>query len=213
MRPLGEIQNVISHLDQYEIDEISILRPVRCDDSDSDFKKDVKLLSKIKSSTPISFGGGIRNLERLKYLDGLPFERFIFSSILFQPNLDLLYNASLIFGKQALIGLIPFDFSSEELVFNSSTNEFHRLNTLNREALEICDEIITYDTVSEGENIGFNLKILCKLSEYEGKLVYSGGIFELYKNLSLYNFQPKAMLIENKVLHTENSIKAKYGRM
>ena len=83
LRPLGKLQNILDHLEEYEVDEISIIRPVRMNDSDNSFYSDLKVLSKMKTSTPISFGGGLLNYQRVKDSRILPFERLVFSSQLF----------------------------------------------------------------------------------------------------------------------------------
>ena len=67
LRPLGALQNALNHLDKYELDEISIIRPVR--DNDYSYNKDVQRLKNAKSSTPLAFGGGIRSLDDIKILD------------------------------------------------------------------------------------------------------------------------------------------------
>ena len=43
LRPLGALQNALDHLDKYELDEISIIRPVR--DNDYSYNKDVQRLT------------------------------------------------------------------------------------------------------------------------------------------------------------------------
>ena len=57
MRPLGRLEHVVEMLEEYQCDEISIIRPVRDDDSLSSLEKDLNVLKNINTMTPLSFGG------------------------------------------------------------------------------------------------------------------------------------------------------------
>ena len=81
MRPLGNFQSVLDSLEEYCCDEVAIIRPVRSNDSFKNFQRDIETLQKLKTMTPISFGGGIRTKEHLNILQGLPIERLVFSSM------------------------------------------------------------------------------------------------------------------------------------
>jgi phosphoribosylformimino-5-aminoimidazole carboxamide ribonucleotide (ProFAR) isomerase len=213
LRPLGRIQNVISHLDKYFIDDISIIRPVRDNDSSIDFLNDLNELRKLKSSSPISFGGGVRNIDQLNLLSGLPFERFIFSSILFNKDNKLLKAASKLYGRQAIVGLIPFKLCPELSVFNSQINEFVSLDKLNRNHLEFCDEIILYDCEREGFHSGFSEEIVDRIKLDPKSCVFSGGVTGVKKYLKNTSSSPKAVIIENSVLHREYSILNYYEKL
>ena len=41
LRPLGKLQNIVSHLDKYLIDDITIIRPIRDDENDSTLLSDL----------------------------------------------------------------------------------------------------------------------------------------------------------------------------
>ena len=203
LRPLGNLQNIINHLDKYLIDDITIIRPVRKNDSKSSFLRDIKELRKLKSSTPISFGGGIREINRLKLLEGLPFERFVFSSLLFNENSDVIYKATELFGKQAIVGLVPFKLDAELSVFNSSIDKFISPNQLLN--LSLCDEIILHDCINEGNRSGFLNEVVKKLNLKPKSCVLSGGISNLVNKIKKYPQPPKAVSIENSVLYKEFS--------
>ena len=79
-RPLGSMQLAMDSLEQFECDEVAIIRPVRDQDSMELFAKDLDVISRLKTMTPISFGGGIRSLHHLELLMDLPIERLVFSS-------------------------------------------------------------------------------------------------------------------------------------
>lgn len=212
-RPLGGLQNIVSHLDKYLIDDITIIRPVRDNDSSADFLSDIEELRKLKSSSPISFGGGIRNIDQLDLLSGLPFERFIFSSILFNENNELLEVATKLYGKQAIVGLIPFKIKPKLSMFNSKINKFVTIDKLNRYHLEFCDEIILYDCEREGFHSGFSKEIIDRLQLDPKSCVFSGGVAELKNSFKNTYFSPKAITIENSVLHREYSILNYYDKL
>lgn len=213
LRPLGKIDNVLSHLDNYKVDEISIIRPVRKNDSFRDFIRDIKFLEKVNCSTPMSFGGGIRSLKYLEKIHYLPFERFIFSSELFNSKTNLLKEAKFIFGKQALVGLIPFKYNSDLKIFNSSVNKFISPTNLNYENLNLCDEVILYDCLNEGREMGFNLNVIDELKINSKKCILSGGVSDFNFLTKYKKNQIKSVLIENKVLHKEYSIINHYEKL
>ena len=88
-RPLGSLYNAIKILDEYEVDEINILRPIR-NKKDKHYLSDCSIISKIYSNTPISFGGGIRSISKLKPLRSMPIERIILNSSFISRNIKLL---------------------------------------------------------------------------------------------------------------------------
>ena len=207
LRPLGKLQNILDHLEEYEVDEISIIRPVRMNDSDNSFYSDLKILSKLKTSTPISFGGGLLNYQRVKDSRILPFERLVFSSQLFLNDSNLIKKSSELLGRQAILGCLPFKFVNNDLnIFDSSENIFKPFNNLNYKQLDLCDEILTYDTHNEGFRNSFDKRIFENDYLKKRKIIVSGGAFSFNKyEISKFNIASK--LIENKALHQEYSIK------
>jgi phosphoribosylformimino-5-aminoimidazole carboxamide ribonucleotide (ProFAR) isomerase len=203
LRPLGKLQNIVNHLDKYLVDDITIIRPVREDDNRSSFLSDLKELRHLKTSTPISFGGGIRNKNQLALLRDLPFERFVFSSNLFNNDNVLIDAATEQFGKQAIVGLIPFKVSQEISVFNSQLNKFVSFDQLRN--TDSCDEIILYDCKNEGFHHGFSSEIVEKIRLDPNKCVFAGGVTNVAKSIKDLLFFPKAICIENAVLHREFS--------
>ena len=211
LRPLGELQNIISHLDKYFIDEIIIIRPVRDNDSKSMFLDDLNEIKKLKSSSPISFGGGIRDIEQLNLLRNLPVERLIFSSALFHKESNLLKAANNLFGKQAIIGLIPFTTDGKLNVFNCHKNNFVPANQINH--IDLVDEVILYDCANEGNHTGFNYNVINKLNLNPKNCVISGGVSDLVNSFKNTAEAPKALCIENSILHREFSKSNYYEKL
>ena len=211
LRPLGDLQNALNHLDQYELDEICIIRPIR--DIDKSYYSDINYLKEVKSSTPLAFGGGIRNLKDLDLLEGLPVERFILSSALFYSDLDLLHRLRSKYGEQSIVGFIPFSFKKQFQVFNSTNNNFQSPDSLNKLSLKLCDEIVFHDCDAEGRVSGFKEEVCNYLGVRDNKQIYSGGVSEMVRRKSPLIEIPKSILIENKILHRENSKKSYYYAM
>ena len=211
LRPLGDLQNALDHLDKYELDEICILRPVR--DNDHTYNKDIKRLRYAKSSTPLAFGGGIRSLDDIELLEGMPVERFIVSSALFNRDIRLIERLHSKYGEQSIVGFIPFSLKEQLGVFNPLKNHFQSPQSLNESALSLCDEVVLHDCDAEGRNIGFNAAVVSSLEIKSNNLIFSGGVSEIVRNGESVGIEPKSILIENKILHRENSKKTYYGAM
>jgi phosphoribosylformimino-5-aminoimidazole carboxamide ribonucleotide (ProFAR) isomerase len=207
LRPLGDIQNAVNHLDSYNVDEIAIIRPVRKDDTKSSFLADIEELKRLKSSSPLSFGGGIRDFQSLSYLQGLPFERYLFSSALYYEDSSIIQQAIQLFGQQAVVGFLPFRYDLVASFFNSQKGIFLPSKMINRESFKSCDEVVLYDCESEGKKSGFHLEVLRELDIDISKCVLSGGISDDFERLNTLDKRPSGILIENSVLHSEFSIK------
>ena len=211
LRPLGALQNALDHLDKYELDEICVIRPVR--DNNKTYHQDLKCLREAKSSTPLAFGGGIRNLNDMELLEGMPVERFVVSSALFNKNTALIERLHAKYGEQSIVGFIPFSLAEHLRVFNSQEDCFQSPQSLNESALRLCDEVVLHDCDSEGQHAGFEFGVVSALGIDKNKLIFSGGVSGIVKNEESIPFKPKSILIDNKVLHRENSKKAYYGAM
>ena len=211
LRPLGALQNALEHLDKYELDEICIIRPVR--DNDKTYHQDLKCLREAKSSTPLAFGGGIRKLNDMELLEGIPVERFVVSSALFNQNTALIERLHAKYGQQSIVGFIPFSLTEQFRVFNSQENCFQSPHSLNKSALRLCDEVVLHDCDAEGEYTGFEIEVVSALGIDKNKLIFSGGVSEMLRHEESLSIKPKSILIDNKILHRENSKKAYYGAM
>ncbi len=208
LRPLGKLQSVIDSLEEYECDEISIIRPIRNNDTDKSFFKDIDTIASLKCLTPISFGGGLREKKHLEQLHQLPIERLVFSSAFIQKDLELLKYAKDLFGNQAIQALLPFKIEDNiPYIFSSSINSYIKfsnkdLNFINKYA----NEIILYDTSNEGTLDNYNKDIFKYINIINDKIIISGSIgkntIKTAKKLSI-----ASILIENRVLHKEYSMK------
>lgn len=206
-RPLGSLQGVIDSLEEYQCDEIAIIRPVRNDDSLDLFKEDLSELQKLKTMTPVSFGGGIRSVEHLQYLTDLPIERLVFSSAFLDENKELICMAKNLFGHQAIQCLLPLVRKEEGIfVYYSSLSKYIPIKEINIDFInEFANEIILVDAKNEGQGNKFDWSLIDGIPFEPKKLIISGGIGKncIHK---AYKKELASVLIDNKVLHKEYSI-------
>ena len=207
-RPLGSLQLAMDSLEEYGVDEVAIIRPVRSDDSFRDYCDDLDLLKDLKTMTPISFGGGIRSLEHLSALKKLPIERLIFSSSFINKNRKLIQLAQKFFGPQAIQCLLPLiNSKNDPLVYNTSDERSIDLLKLDLSFInEYANEIILYDIEQDGKNDSFQELFLNMELFDPHKLIITGGVGAKV----VINAQKNGLasvLFDNRTLHQEYSIK------
>jgi imidazole glycerol phosphate synthase subunit HisF len=206
-RPLGQLQTVLDSLEEYMSDEISIIRPVRANDTHNDFMSDIETLRNIKTMTPISFGGGIRTSAHIELLRGLPIERLVFSSAFIDKNQELIIEGKDLFGHQAIQCLLPLKLINNELyVYHSSISDYIPFAQLDLDfILELANEIVLIDLSNEGQADKFQWELVELSGLPKSKLVISGGVG---KNTIKMAAKQKiaSVLIDNKTLHKEYSI-------
>jgi len=207
LRPLGGLQSVLDSLEEYQCDEVAIIRPVRNCDTLEQFEADIKELHGLKTMTPISFGGGIRTFKHLALLSGLPIERLVFSSSFLAKNKELLEQAKDLFGHQAIQCLLPVQEKQGKLeIYCSDTAKFITPEDVDFDFIDkYANEVILLDVMNEGKSNQFNFGLLELLSIDSNKLIVSGGIGrESMKAAGECGLA--SVLIDNKTLHKEYSV-------
>jgi phosphoribosylformimino-5-aminoimidazole carboxamide ribonucleotide (ProFAR) isomerase len=206
-RPLGRIQGVFDSLEEYHCDEVAIIRPVRDNDSFDAFRKDIDVVKRISSMTPISFGGGVRTLAHLKLLKDLPIERLIFSSAFLQKDEKLILGAKNLFGHQAIQCLLPVITKNGDIwVYHSSKNNYIHFDSVDFDFInELANEVILFDVNHEGMSNRFDWSLLEGMPFDSKKIIISGGVgrgdIQIAKNNGI-----ASVLVDNKILHQEYSI-------
>ena len=208
-RPLGNVQRVVDALDEYECDEIAIILPTRNDQSVASKIHELDIVKNISSSSPISIGGGIRSFDDIDYLRDLPLERFIVSSAAVLNNWKLIEELNYNFGPQAVQSMLPVKYHLEEVyVFICSANKFIPISKVDLKTIsEMSNEVIIYDTNADGLMDQFNFEIIYKLRLDPAKTVIFGGVgakcIKVAEKIGI-----SACMIDNRTLHSENSINA-----
>ena len=157
-----------------------------------------------KSSTPLAFGGGIRNLNDIDLFRRNALSNgSSFHQPLFNMNTALIERLNAKYGEQSIVGFIPFSLTKQLKVFNPLENCFQSPKSLNKSALRLCDEVVLHDCDSEGEYTGFDIEVVSTLGIDKNKLIFSGGVSQIVSNDESISFKPKSILIDNKILHRE----------
>jgi len=204
-RVLGCIKNVLFFLNAYKIDEIHLIVPLKGRGLDT--SEILKELKDVPISTPLSIGGGI-NVESLTELIKDPyFERLIFNSPIFDDN-QVIRNATLKMGRQAIVGYIPFILKKNTIkIYHSKINEFIQVSDKFWKNLNsMCNEIILLDADAEGSKKGFNFKALEFVNFPVDRVLISGGLTKLDINKAK-EMKLAGVSLDNSTLHSEFSIK------
>jgi len=214
LRPLGDLQSVLSSLDEYECDEITVVRYVRSEDEADAYNADIDVLANCTTLSPLSFGGGIRSLGDIKRIRRLPVERIVFSSSALEGNYSLIEEAATLFGHQAIQCLIPITYNGNEVkAFVPSQNKFIGVEAVDFERLDsLCNELIVYDTRADGFDNCFSFEALRAIRFPLSRTILMGGVgIDVIKRAKAEGVA--AVSIDNRVLHKEYSIlrAKKYG--
>jgi len=208
-RILGSVENALHFLDEYEVDEIHVIVPLKGKSNFISSEVFSKLIN-IPISTPVTIGGGIQ-LKDLKVLLKDPFfERIVFNSAIFDGD-EVLKTVASLMGRQALIACMPFIIDNHKLlVYNSRLNKFISISQdLWSKINKIFNEIILLDANAEGTKRGFNFNALDLIQFPIDRTLISGGI----TNQDIFNAQKLGLAgvtIDNWVLHSESSVKGVY---
>ena len=201
LRPLGTLQNAVRILEERQVDEISIIRYCRDVDDMDLFKQDVDLVSNIDCITPLSFGGGIRDMRHIQFLHQLPIERILLSSGYIEKNKDLIMELINLFGKQAMIAVLPYKILDNKLKYYHCRTQ--RFVDCDYDFINSwSNEVMLYNTQNEGMAYNTCSNIIDLIPFEPEKVILSGGInANLIKEVRNLNYA--AVSIDNSSLHTE----------
>ena len=176
--PLGNPEVIIENLDRWGADEILI----HCiDRSSNQMGPDFDLLERVGGlglSTPLIYGGGIRNAEDAVKAVSLGADRVALDTMIWDYP-DRLESLSRALGAQALIANMPVKVMGQSLIWYNYRNasELH-LNQaiLNRINLEWVSEVMLTDCQNEGLELGFDSAIPRLFPLKEKPLLVFGGL-------------------------------------
>ncbi|RHX91180.1 hypothetical protein DLM76_18635 [Leptospira yasudae] len=176
--PLGKPSVLAENLDRWGADEIIVLS---IDRFRSNLGPNIKILQSIAEvvSTPIAYGGGIRNLEDALSAIHAGADRLVLDQI-FHFNQDEISKIAEVVGSQAVILSLPvvlrentlfhLDYLSGKLeILNPETDTF-----LKRKSVS---EIFLVDYENEGKRNSFNESLLEYFKEIQSVIAF-GGISE-----------------------------------
>ncbi len=109
-RPAGSLVTALKNLDRWGVDEIVVLDISRRDELSPSV---LKQIGAAKASTPIAYGGGIRNARHVRTLMDSGCDRFVLESLLFSDG-AIVQELADITGRQALIASLPVRLGGNE---------------------------------------------------------------------------------------------------
>ena len=181
---LGDILNQIRILNDYEVDELTIINI----EKNFNERKNLNLIKtlSLESNFAISVGGGIDNFEYIKKIFDNGADKVILNSAIYN-DLKLIDKVSSMYGSQAIsIKLDVIKNGDDFIIYNNKKKK--TLDTLITELNKLnFSELIISDVERDGTKVGLNIKLLNYVKNISNKLnLFSGGIknFSEIKKLS-----------------------------
>ena len=178
--PVGHPNIVAENLDRWGVDEILVLA---IDRSARGLGPDVQLLealSKLSLSTPLTYGGGIHNVEQASLVVQSGAERICVDAAL-HGDFGALREISLHIGSQALVAALPLCLNDGQVVWYDHVARIQRANdgTLARIfEYGLISEALVIDWLHEGKRNGFDLDLLRRFPVPGVPLIAFGGLSE-----------------------------------
>jgi cyclase len=180
-RPAGTVSSALKILDSWKVDEIFII------DISANNGVDIKLLNEIKNSkitTPITYGGGIRNSDDIRLILDSGCDRILVETLLHDNNKNLIEINNII-GKQAIVASIPIYFDGNNFISWYHFKKYNQIVFINDLIKKIdtsqFSEYLFTDVNNEGNEGLFSLNLFDKIKEIDisilkHKSIFFGGI-------------------------------------
>lgn len=173
-RPGIALSTALKALDDWEIDEVVVLDISR---GKSGISKNVDVIQSTPISSPLSYGGGLRNREDVKVFHDAGVERFVFEN-LFRRDINEMVRIAEDIGPQAIIASLPFSeakpFAAYPKALHSSKVVDTTLSLLSR---GLCSEVMLISADSEGVAGSFPVDLASSFSELPVRsIIWFGGI-------------------------------------
>ncbi len=207
--PLGDVTCLVQNLDSWGADGIVVLDTDR-GLAGPDFGL-LKRLSALKLSTPLTYGGGIRNAEQARQAVQAGAERLVLDRALSESP-DQLEAIAAAVGRQALIGSIPLirETNGEVSHWRYWKKKSQRLNEWmkSHQWQNHVSELLTIDVSAEGSQQGPDQGLWEELLELGLPLLTFGG-FSGSDQIKAVLQQPgvSAAVIGNALNYQEDSIR------
>ncbi len=176
---VGSPVTTVNAFDSQKADEIFIIDLDSYKNGISQDYKSLKEISKI-SSTPITFGGGIKNIEDIKMAFTNGADKIFLNSILFN-NPDIVNLTGNIYGNQSIIGGVNINYSNDKyFLLEDKTRKIDPLEHVNYlEKIGVAEIKITYVHL-EGTKNGIDIDYSKKIKETTSlPCIFEGGIGNL----------------------------------
>ena len=171
----GSPKTTVQAFDSQKCDEIFLIDLNSYKNNNPDFNE-LKNISLV-TNTPLTFGGGLNSIEKIKkaFLNGA--DKIYISSCLFN-NENIIKDTSYIYGSQSIVGGI--NIITDDDNFKILNNNLEPLNFLKKlEDLGVGEIKVNFVNL-EGSKRGFNLKICEKILKHiKIPVIFEGGIGSL----------------------------------
>jgi imidazole glycerol-phosphate synthase subunit HisF len=162
-RYIGDIENAVKIFNEKQADEIIVLD---IDASSERLEPKFDIIKKIALSCrmPISYGGGIKNLDQAKKIISLGVEKVVLSSVIFE-NINLVKEISEFYGSQSVAVCIDILFINNEIkLFSHNGNKYHSdhniLDLIKKIQEKGVGELIINSIDRDGTMSGYNLEYI-----------------------------------------------------
>lgn len=208
--PLGDVACVVQNLDQWCADGIIVLCTDRKDNG-----PDLKLLNELSAldlSTPISYGGGIRDANDALNAVHAGAERLILDQILSVDSGELANIAGAV-GKQALIASVPMLKDNADAAHHwkhwcqktEPLNQWINTTTWTQHV----SEVLAIDVNAEGHQQGMDISLLHALTDLGLPMLAFGGLSNSHHvRQALEHDGVAAAVIGNSLNYQEQSIQS-----
>lgn len=164
---LGDPINAIRIFNEKGVDELCILD---INSSQNKVEPDYELLEKMATEAfmPLSYGGGINNVEQIKRIFRIGFEKVVINTSAVN-NLDLIKEASNYFGNQSIVCAIDY----KKTLFGYKCFIEDGSRKVNKSPLDLAKEyeeagageILLYSMDRDGMRLGYDLDMIRSISD------------------------------------------------
>ena len=174
--PIGKLKYSLENLENWSIDEI-VVKDIASFKNGPNFEI-IEELKNLGLSTPIVYGGGIRNKQDARDVIRLGADRILLGAIL-HIDPKSVWNISNLIGSQACVGAFPFLIKGDEVQYydylgKNSFKDFSHIEEMF--ANKIVSELLLTDVARQGYLNGFSETILRRFKCSDARLVINGGL-------------------------------------
>lgn len=207
--PIGNPVVVAENLDRWGVDEIIILEIDRSVRRLGPNYELLNALGKLPLSTPLTYAGGVRNVEQASSVIKAGAERVCVDALL-QDDLGALRKISEHIGSQALLASLPLSSEAGQLYWYNYLDQTRRLaeKTI-RHVFEdaMVSEALIIDWQHEGIRNSFDFDLLHNFSEPAVPIIAFGGMSEIVQvEKALSMEKVVAVGVGNFLYYTEHSV-------
>ena len=207
--PIGRLAVVVENLDRWGVDEIMVLA---IDRSAKDLGPDVELLNTLSAlsiSTPLTYGGGIRNVEQALLVVQAGAERVCLDTAL-HGDPGALREISTHIGSQAVVASLPLSIEAGRILWydhlaRKQSSPDKAINRIFDDGL--VSEALVIDWKHEGMRNGFEMDLLQRFPVAGIPLIAFGGLSEPAQIKRVLKMpQVAAVGVGNFLNYTEHSV-------